>query len=343
MTVPLSGTSPVPDRDRLLELALALSAATPLLARLEQVTLAALELTGTDHADLTVFDPLLRRLLPRHSNRVFLHDGDDEAAAWIRQHRSRLLVERVADAVTDSDLMLLNRDISSYLGVPVLVDGNVEAALLVFSKEPRAFDAGEPARLDSLAALAGLVIDRHRLQLEVRKSRRLLRRLDLVDAATGFATGTQYRQLLGREWDRSVQDGHPLALLLVDIQPGNSGTGTVQLSAHAVRLLRAALYRPDDVVAQLDPFRLALLLPETDERGALALARRLRRSLHGLPALDGEDAPVSLRIGIAAFASLHLPRAQQLRPEDLHRRAEEALGRAAALDSGEQLFSLSLA
>src|SRR5699024_806235 len=143
MTVPLSGTSPVPDRDRLLELTLALSAATPLLARLEQVTLAALELTGTDHADLTVFDPLLRRFLPRHRNRVFLRDGDEEAPALITQHRRRLPVERAADAGPDADLMLPNRDIPSYLGVPALVHRHVEAALLVFSKDPRAFDAGE--------------------------------------------------------------------------------------------------------------------------------------------------------------------------------------------------------
>lgn len=343
-----SGTTAASQRDRLLKLAAVVGGDAPLITRLEEVTLAALELTGTDHADLTVFDPVLRRFLPPRSNRVFMHEGDDDAAAWIFEHRSHLLIEQVTEAATDTDLTLFNRDISSYLGVPVLLDGHTEAALLVFSQLPRSFDEGELDTLNALAALAGAIIDRHRLQLEVNESKRLLRRLTLVDPLTGIASASQYEQLLNREWQRAVQEGLPLALMQVDVQL-ESGGGTDAapaelLLAQAAQVMRAALYRPGDLLARLDDFRLALLLPETDERGAVALARRLRRDLQQVAGTrTGGVSPVSLRIGVSAFDTLRIPRTRRLQPEDLHLRAGEALELAGSLGAGNQLFSLSLA
>lgn len=335
------GTVKAAESTGLLELAAALGDDQALSSQLEQVALAAVRLTGTDHADLTVFSPSLRRFIPARNPRVFMHQGDEDAAARIREERAPLLVARAADAVTETDLTLFNRDIASYLGVPVLIGGKAEAALLVFSREPRAFDGGEPERLGVLAGLAGLAIERHRLRLEASGTRRLLRRLGLVDPETGAAAASQYRLLLEREWHCATEAGLPLAVLLVDVQLRDGTPATGRAFAGVVEALRCALYRPGDILARLDGQRLALLLPETDTRGALAFARRLRRDLNS-PGPGGRQ-DVSLHIGISAFDTLRLPHLPPLGPDDLHRRAEEALAEAALAGSGSRVHALELA
>src|SRR5690606_13994561 len=96
--------------------------------------------TNSDHADITLFDPLLRRFIPQRSTHVFLHHGEDDAAAWIRDAKRALVVPDLNYAASDSDLALYNRDIASYLGVPIMHGTTVEGALIVFNRNPRGYD-----------------------------------------------------------------------------------------------------------------------------------------------------------------------------------------------------------
>src|SRR5690625_6782198 len=83
-----------------------LSDGTGLLAILEQSAVAAAELTGADHADVTLFDPYLRRLVPPHSKSVFMHQGDEDAADWVRENGTELSITDVHSTVSGDDLAL---------------------------------------------------------------------------------------------------------------------------------------------------------------------------------------------------------------------------------------------
>lgn len=335
--------------EQLIKLAGLLNEPHALLQQLELVAQTAAELTGSDHADITLFDPFLRRHISPRSNRVFMHQGDDDAAAWIRNNRTQLLVPDLNYAASDDDLILYNRDIASYLGVPIIRSGIVEGALLIFSRLPRSFEAGELELLTMLADMASLAINQHRLQLDNEEASRILLRLSLTDPATGVATRHQFEQLLAREWHRALAEGLPLSIMQVQVQLKNTGfdaggrtKGEVAL-ARAARILQASLYRSGDVIARLGELRLAVLLPETDETGAMAIARRLRRDVTRLmgPASANPE-PVSLVIGISSYDALKMRHGPRFQPGDLAQQAEAALELASTQVSGSQLQALSL-
>lgn len=328
-----------------------LNAGGGLLDTLEEVARAAAELTGSDHSDITLFDPLLRRIVPTRSNRVFMHQGDDDAAAWLRDNRSQLVVPDVNYAVAENDLTLYNRDIASYMGVPIMTGGMVDAALLVFSRLPRPFENGEPEVLALLANLAATAITKHRLQQDFEEASRILLRLSLTDPTTGVATRHQYEQLLAREWHRALSEGLPLAVMHVEVHVKADATSQQPAPrcsegalARTARILQSALYRAGDVIARVAERRLALLLPETDETGAIAIARRLRRDVAQLLGESGNSADrVKLLIGVSTYDALHARRGPRFSPGDLDRQAAAALELAALKSHGDQLQTLSLA
>lgn len=326
-----------------------LSDGTGLLAILEQSAVAAAELTGADHADVTLFDPYLRRLVPPRSNRVFMHQGDDDAAGWVRENGTALIVPDVNYAASGDDLTLYNRDIASYVGVPISTGSQVDGALLVFCRLPRSFDSGEVELLESIAGLAASGIKQHRLQQDFGEASRILLRLSLTDPGTGVATRYQFEQLLAREWHRAVAEGLPLAAMhiAVEVTAGN-GPGTAdrrqteQALARTARILQSSLYRAGDVIARIGEKRLALLLPETDEAGAVAIARRLRRDVAQLLNEDSDPSRVRLVIGISSYDALLARRGSGFTPSDLDRLAAEALEQAAGQPEAEALRALSL-
>lgn len=334
--------------EQLLSLIELLNGPEPLATQLEAVAACAAELTASDHADIALFDPLLRRVIPVRSNRVFIHQGDDDAASWIRSQRSPLLVPDLNYASGDDGLTLYNRDISSYAGVPVIIDSQVDAALLVFSRSPRTFEKGEPEVLGALAHLAALAIRRHRLQRDLDETSRTLLRLSLTDPATGLATRAQFDQLLNREWQRAVNEGLQLTVMVLRAEPEDGFPGTAeQVGSGALlqvaRIIQAALYRPGDAVARVSGCRLALLLPDTDTAGGRAIARRLRRDMNEL--FCPEDvSPVRLfmQTGIASINLLKLRGGAQHTPQTLYQQAAAALELAIAQGAGDQLFALDL-
>lgn len=328
--------------EQLIQLSAILNEPHSLLAQLEQIAKTAAEMTGSDHSDLTLFDPFLRRFVPSRSNRVFMHQGDDDAAAWILANRSQLLVPDLNYAASDDNLTLYNRDIASYLGVPVMRAGVVEGALLIFSRLPRSFENGELELLSMLGNLASVALSQHRQQLDADEASRLLLRLSLTDPGTGVATRHQFEQLLTREWHRAVNEGQSIAIMQVQVQlkpaagaPRDRHAGELAL-ARAARILQASLYRSGDVIARLGELRLAVLLPETDETGALAIARRLRRDVSQLmgPASASSE-PVNLVIGVSAYDALKMRHGPRFQPGDLAQQAEAALELAGAQGRGD--------
>ncbi len=327
-----------------------LNGGTGLVEVLEEIAVAAAELAGGDHSDITLFDPMLRRVVPPRSRRVFMHQGDEDAADWVRENRTQLLVPDVTYVAAENDLTLYNRDIASYIGIPIFSGGHVEGALLVFCRMPRSFEDGEAEVLELLASMAGTAITRHRLQHDFEEASRILLRLSLTDPATGVATLHQYEQMLAREWHRALAEGLPLAVMQVEVHvkadPDNEQPFlrcSEAALARTARLLHSSLYRAGDVIARVGDRRLALLLPETDEAGAMAIARRLRRDVAQMLGESGEgNGRISLLIGVSSYDSLQLRRGPRFTPVDLDQQAAAALELASAQGEGDQLQALSL-
>ncbi|HEX7004903.1 MAG TPA: diguanylate cyclase [Trueperaceae bacterium] len=318
-----------------------------LLEQLEQVARCAAELTASDHADITLFDATLRRFIPLRSTQVFIHQGEPDAAAKVRETKRPVIVPDLNFSASDEDLALFNRDIASYLAVPVMDGARVDAALVVFSREARNYDSGEQQTLEGLAALAAVALKQKRLSLGLEDASRTLLKLSLSDPYTGIATRKQFDQMLQHEWNRAISEGLSISLLQLEIDgiddDGNARphSGAQEALSRAARTLRAALYRAGDSIALLGDGRLAVIMPDTDQTGAVAIARRLQRDVAGY-ALNSDEEPLTLSIGISSFDTLQLQRGVFGTPEKLVRQAAAALEQAKRA-GGNQLKLVELA
>lgn len=153
-------------------------------------------------------------------------------------------------------------------------------------------------------------------------------------AATDFLTEVYNRRALfeaaRREVRRSARHGHPLALLVVDVDRFKRINDTLGHAAgdtalcHLVALCRESL-RGEDVLGRLGGEEFCILLPETDSVGALEVAERLRvRVAASRLQVEGGTIAMTVSIGMAALQP------GETTWESLLKRADQAVYRAKA-------------
>ncbi|MBN8217429.1 MAG: diguanylate cyclase [Spirochaetes bacterium] len=109
-----------------------------------------------------------------------------------------------------------------------------------------------------------------------------------TDALTSVANRRHFNESLAREFQRHQRSGEPLSLLLLDIdhfKKFNDRYGHLagdECLRRVAGALRSVVLRVPDVVARYGGEEFAVILPETDDAGALALGERIRRAVEGL-------------------------------------------------------------
>ena len=144
------------------------------------------------------------------------------------------------------------------------------------------------------------ITDRKQIEAE-------LVRLATTDALTETANRRHFLELAERETGRAQRHGHPLSLLMADIDRFKSindryghAAGDAVLKAY-VSALRGAL-RQEDVLGRLGGEEFGILLPDTDMDSALDVAERLRRLVGEMEVnFDGAGLRPTHSIGVAVL------------------------------------------
>jgi len=135
---------------------------------------------------------------------------------------------------------------------------------------------------------------------ERREAEERLRRLAVSDPLTGLANYRQLVQALDSEIKRSSRTDRPFAVVLLDLdglKTINDRFGHLVGSLALRRVAETMLgsCRGIDTAARFGGDEFALVLPETDERAAWHVARRVAERV----ARDGEEPVLSVSIGVA--------------------------------------------
>jgi len=161
-----------------------------------------------------------------------------------------------------------------------------------------------------VASLVGFMFDiseRKQAEEEFLRMHEELEALSLTDSLTGIANRRLFDQRLAIEWNDSRRSGKPLSLLLLDIdwfKQYNDRYGHPAGDAGIKRVasvLGGAARRPRDLAARVGGDEFALLLPETDEATAQAVARELAVAVAALQIPHGVEAAgewLSASIGV---------------------------------------------
>jgi diguanylate cyclase (GGDEF)-like protein len=195
-----------------------------------------------------------------------------------------------------------------------------ETALQIWP-EGRSFDGRTRSLAQSLAAQAAIALDNARLHT-------IVQRQAITDELTELANRRRFMETLETELRRAERFDEPLAVVFADLDDFkkiNDRHGH-QVGDRVLRAFAGVLrgrVRTIDVAARLGGEEFAVLLVETDLRGAEALAESLRAAVADLEVPAGRGEPIRLT---ASFGVASYPESQTA--DDLLAAADLALYRA---------------
>lgn len=130
-----------------------------------------------------------------------------------------------------------------------------------------------------------------------------------IDSLTEVGNRRYFERLLENEWQRAARRSDPLALLMIDIDDFKSYNETYghqkgdQCLRQVATALNEVIKRAGDFVVRYGGEEFAVVLPNTDGDGAVAVAEQLRSEIDGLR-IPHEHSSVgdtlTVSIGIAA-------------------------------------------
>jgi len=162
-----------------------------------------------------------------------------------------------------------------------------------------------------------------------------LAHLSQTDILTGLPNRRRFEEVFDRTWKSARRAGKPLSLLVVDsdhFKRYNDRYGHAigdEVLKGLARGLSASVHRPDDLVCRVGGEEFTLLLPETDEQGALSVAERVHAEISTLSIGAAGIGAGSITVSVG-LASTIPDAAEHMDRMSLYNRADTALYEAKA-------------
>lgn len=147
---------------------------------------------------------------------------------------------------------------------------------------------------------------------ELADANRELRSISFRDVLTGIANRRHFEEALAREWGRARRLQRPMGMVMADLdhfKTYNDHYGHVkgdECLAKVAMALQGGAQRPSDLVARYGGEEFAVILPDTDENGAMHIAEGLNLAVWRLQiphAASTTAEQVTLSVGCAS----HVP------------------------------------
>lgn len=162
---------------------------------------------------------------------------------------------------------------------------------------------------------------------ELESANHELEKINTLDELTGLFNRRFYDQKILAEYRRSKRNLTPLSLIIIDIdlfKEVNDSYGhlagdqcLVWLSKH----LKKSLKRASDTAFRYGGEEFCLVLPDTDAKGAFALAEVLRKKVEQQACVyDDIEIPLTISSGICTYLQQN-----NVKPEQIFNRADKAL------------------
>ena len=158
-----------------------------------------------------------------------------------------------------------------------------------------------------LIAVEGIVediTDRKQAEQELQRLNAQLQALATTDSLTQVANRRQFLTTLEQEWSRHQRAKIPIAILMLDIDHFKAYNDTYghpagdQCLVQIADLLKDCMRRSGDLVARFGGEEFIMLLPNTDQAGAIAIAQRLQDQITDL-ALSHAASPTAPYITVS--------------------------------------------
>jgi diguanylate cyclase (GGDEF)-like protein len=194
----------------------------------------------------------------------------------------------------------------SFLSLPIVDDDRPIGVVNLADKlTGDVFSAEDLKLLQSMATQATIAIGRASYYEQSRE----LRKISITDSLTGLLNRRYFQERLAEEVDRSARHGHPLSLMMIDIDhfkiynDTNGHPAGDKALVMVGRALRGNI-RVIDVVSRFGGEEFSIILPETRKQEALEIGERIRKEVEDLYFPGEESLPskrLTISLGVAGF------------------------------------------
>lgn len=266
----------------------------------------ALEITGDDAGEVSLFDPATKRLVVR-AHRGFSADWlagevDRPVTCLCGQVVQRREPVCLSDANGDPRVersACVRDGFRSFCAVPLEAEGLLLGVMSLHGRQARQHSAGE---IDLLAAIGNQVA----VALQNVMLYEETRRLAITDSLTGLTNRRHFMERSEREFERARRYRRPLSAIMLDIDHFKHVNDT---HGHAAgdQVLRAVAQRCRDTLREIDLMgryggeEFAALLPENGLTNAHDAAERLRRCVADAP-IETDWGPMAITISLGVSA-----------------------------------------
>ncbi|CCH49969.1 GGDEF domain-containing response regulator [Pseudodesulfovibrio piezophilus] len=188
------------------------------------------------------------------------------------------------------------------------------------------------ARIRSALQLKREMAKRRQREQELQTLAYKLEKMTNLDGLTGLANRRCFDDTLVKEWVRNGRQDVPMALIMIDIDHFKSYNDTLGhvdgdtcLCAVAAAI-KNAVHRPGDMVARYGGEEFVVILPDTDCRGASAVAETIHANL-AQSGIRHPQSSVSCAVTVSIGVASCVP-ACETTPENLLHAADRALYQA---------------
>jgi diguanylate cyclase (GGDEF)-like protein len=170
------------------------------------------------------------------------------------------------------------------------------------------------ARVRSILRLKEEIDRRKARERELEALTERLEQLSNQDGLTAVSNRRRFEEVYDKEWLRARRDGAPLSLLMIDIDFFKAYNDTyghlrgdccLKAVAEAICMV---LKRPGDFVARYGGEEFVVILPGTDQAGAVAIAEEIRQNVRSLE-IEHASSAAADRVTVSIGAAGMWPRA----------------------------------
>jgi diguanylate cyclase (GGDEF)-like protein len=244
-------------------------------------------------------------------------------AQTILDQNGLLVIEDAAKVNFFSNPLVLTEGIRSVIAVPLKIHGQPVGILYLNDFVPRRYSPEKLEQLTIISSFASLSIANARLYQRTRE-------MAVTDGLTGLYNHGQFKHMLEQELARSDRYGHPLSLIMFDIDNFKSLNDTYGHPCGDQILVQIAaalgdVFRGTDQVFRYGGEEFTVLLPEANMEQATTAAERTRLLISQLR-IDWQDIKEQLRVTVSAGVATSAQSGTT--PEDLLNTVDERLYRA---------------
>lgn len=200
--------------------------------------------------------------------------------------------------------VISTKEIVKYEEQAVLSEGNV---IIETALHPIFDELGE---VSHILGVARDITFRKESEEKLRKAKEMFKNLSVIDGLTGISNRRHFDQTIDQEWGQAMRNSTSLSLILFDIDYFKAFNDTYghlggdECLKQIGKILSKVIQRPRDFVGRYGGEEFAVILPETNEEGAMNIAEKIKLTIGSLkiPHKGSKVHPyVTVSIGIATM------------------------------------------